>query len=192
MTPTDLQKKLKEKTKDLESKSGGIQSVTRALTIMEVLAENSGELSLNGICEETGLNVSTCHHLLKTLAQKNYVIPSRRGTYALGSQILVLAGAVNRELDLPRRAGPMLDNLNQDTGEAVHLAVMQNDELVTLLKREARHALRVDTGTTGKSKASHRQGYPCLAAGGGCSQNSLSAGDERVYRQDQYGPGSAS
>ncbi len=137
-------------------KAGRVQSVDRALQILEVLARHGGELSLAGICEETGLNNSTCHHLLKTLAGRNYVCSgSSRGTYALGSQILALAASVDLQADLPRRARPYIDQLNQTTGEAVHLAVMENDELVTLMKRDALHALRVDSGTTGKSRASH-------------------------------------
>ena len=48
-----------------------------------------------------------------------------------------------------------IERINQVTGETVHLAVLQGDELVTILKREARHAVRVDTGTLGKSNAAH-------------------------------------
>lgn len=137
-------------------KGNRVQSVDRALSILEVLARHGGELSLAGICEEAGLNISTCHHLLKTLAARNYVATgASRGSYALGSQVLALAASVNLQADLPRRARPFIDELNQKTGEAVHLAVLQNDELVTLMKRDALHALRVDAGTTGKSRACH-------------------------------------
>lgn len=145
-----------KKSKATPEKGGPVQSVDRALQILEVLARHDGELSLAGICEAVGLNNSTCHHLLKTLAARNYVCSgSARGTYALGSQILALAASVNWKADLPRRARPFIDDLNQATGEAVHLAVLENDELVTLMKRDALHALRVDAGTTGKSRACH-------------------------------------
>ena len=37
----------------------------------------------------------------------------------------------------------------------MHLAVLQGDNIVTLVKREARHAVRVDTGMLGKPDAPH-------------------------------------
>jgi IclR family acetate operon transcriptional repressor len=104
----------------------------------------------------SGLNVSTCHHILATLISRNYVVQgSSRGTYALGPQILTLSSAVNWQSNLPRRAEPFLDHLNRVTGEAVHLAALQGGDLVTLVKREALHALRVDVGSIGKSAACH-------------------------------------
>ncbi len=137
-------------------KKTGIQSVDRALTILEIIAASTGEISLNDICARARLNVSTGHHLVKTLVSRNYVAPgSGRGTYSLGSQVLTLAGAVNWQSNLSGRAQPLLDHLNATTGEAVHLAVLEGVDLVTLIKREARHALRVDAGSIGKTGACH-------------------------------------
>jgi len=137
-------------------KKGGIQSVDRALTILEIIASSTGEISLNEICARAGLNVSTAHHIVKTLVARNYVAPgSGRGVYSLGSQVLTLAGAVNWQSNLTGRAQPLLDHLNVTTGEAVHLAVLEGVDLVTLVKREARHALRVDAGSIGKTGACH-------------------------------------
>lgn len=138
------------------ARPGGVQSVERALALLELLAEAGGEASLAELSQRSGLNVSTCHHLLATLVARNYVTRgSVRGSYAMGAQILALAGVCSRQVDLPRRAEPFIDQINQMTGETVHLAVLQGDDLVTLLKRDARHAVRVDAGTIGKSAACH-------------------------------------
>jgi IclR family acetate operon transcriptional repressor len=56
---------------------------------------------------------------------------------------------------LPRRAQPYLEAINQATGETVHLAALQGDAVITLAVREARHAVRVDTGKIGKLDAPH-------------------------------------
>ncbi len=77
----------------------------------------------------------------------------RRG-YALGARILYLSHAC-LQVDLPRRAQSALDRINESTGETVHLAALQGDEFVTVLKREARHAVRVDAGALGTSDAAH-------------------------------------
>ena len=133
-----------------------IQSVERALDILEVMARHRAEVSLTQISEALGLNVSTCHHIIKTLIARNYVRPGTvRGLYMLGSQVVLLADAVDIKAELPGRAQPVLDALNRATEEAVHLAVLQGNEMITLVKREALHALRIDSGSIGKSTALH-------------------------------------
>lgn len=133
-----------------------VQSVDRALTIIELIAAAGGIETLSNISSISGLNISTCHHLIATLSKRNYIVRAEgRGAYALGPQIQFLASAFNAEEDLLRRAEPWIDRINEATGETVHLATMQRDDLVTLVKRDARHAVRVDSGMIGKSAAAH-------------------------------------
>src|SRR5579885_1450584 len=127
-----------------------IQSVDRALYLLETIADAGGEASLTDLARRTGLNISTCHHLLATLIKRGFVVkvPSRR-LYGLGNRIFVLSRAC-LQVDLPRRAEPYLDAINRATGETVHLAALQGDAVITLAVREARHAVRVGTGRVGK------------------------------------------
>src|SRR5215470_12828052 len=133
---------------------GGIQSVDRALMLLEVIAELGGQATLTELAGRNGLNVSTCHHLLATLVRRGFVTKVQGRRYALGARILFLGHAC-LQVDLPRRSEPFIDKINQTTGETVHLAVRQGDSIVTLLKRESRHAVRVDTGALGQSDAAH-------------------------------------
>jgi IclR family acetate operon transcriptional repressor len=132
-----------------------IQSVDRALFLLETIAEAGGEATLTELANRTGLNISTCHHLLATLIQRGFAtkVPGRR-LYALGARIIYLGHAC-LQVDLPRRAQPYLEAVNQSTGETVHLAALQGDHVVTLSVREALHAVRVDTGKIGKLEAPH-------------------------------------
>lgn len=132
-----------------------IQSVDRALFLLETIADAGGEATLTELATRTGLNISTCHHLLATLIQRGFAakVPGRR-LYALGARIHFLAHAC-LQVDLPRRAQPHIEAVNRATGETVHLAALQGDSVVTLAVREARHAVRVDTGRIGKLEAPH-------------------------------------
>jgi IclR family acetate operon transcriptional repressor len=132
-----------------------IQSVDRALFLLETIAEAGGEATLTDLANRTGLNISTCHHLLATLIQRGFAtkVPERR-LYALGARILHL-GHVCLQVDLPRRAQSYMETINQVTGETVHLAALQGDSVVTLAVREATHAVRVGTARTGKVEAPH-------------------------------------
>lgn len=133
-----------------------MQSVERAISLLELLAQSGGGTSLTDLSSRAGLNISTCHHLLATLVKAGYVaqVPGRR-TYALGARVLHLGQAFMRQVDLPRRAQPVLDRLNAATGESVHLAVLQGDQVVTVAKSEARQAVRVDAGVIGSAEAPH-------------------------------------
>ena len=141
--------------KKRDQNGASIQSVDRALTLLETIAELGGETTLSRLASRTGLNISTCHHLLATLVQRGFVTKGlgRRG-YALGARILYLSH-VCLQVDLPRRAQSAVDRINQATGETVQLAALQGDELVNVLKRESRHAVRVDGGNMGTSAAAH-------------------------------------
>ena len=133
-----------------------IQSVDRALLILETLSQAREGIALNDIGERTGLNVSTCHHLLATLSQRGYVTrePGSKA-YVLGNKIFELSAARARQIDVVAIASPVLRSLNEATREAVHLAAMQGRELITLARLDSRHAVGVDSGMVGKSGAAH-------------------------------------
>ena len=152
-----------------EGDGHSIQSVDRALFLLETIAEAGGEATLTDLANRTGLNISTCHHLLATLISWGFAakVPGRR-LYALGPRIIYLGHACLAG----RSAAPgaaLSRTINQATGETVHLAALQGDSVVTLVVREARHAVRVDTGKIGEGRgaARHRdrQGHDGLAAG---------------------------
>jgi IclR family acetate operon transcriptional repressor len=182
-----------------------IQSVDRALFLLESIADAGGETTLTDLSHRTGLNISTCHHLLATLVQRGFAAKVAGRLYALGPRILHLGHAC-RQVDLPRRAQSYLEAVNRATGETVHLAAVQGDAVVTLAVREARHAVRVDTGRIGKIAAPHATsvGKAILAwlpedemrrilAGGlkRCTPNTITDPDElakslRYVRRDGY------
>jgi DNA-binding IclR family transcriptional regulator len=132
-----------------------IQSVDRALDIIEALARSSGKLALAELSARTGLNLSTCHHLVATVARRGYITQDP-GTkrYSLSSKIFELSDARAGQIDLVDLALPALTHLNRSTGEAIHLAVIEGTELVTVAKLASLHAVKVDAAS-GNSNAAH-------------------------------------
>lgn len=140
---------------DGKRRRDSVQSVDRALALIDALAGSSGSLQLTELAERTQLNISTGHHLLATLVKWGYVARAPGRRYALGARGLHLAQSFLKQVDLPRRAQPHLERISEETGETVHLAVLQGDAVVTLLKREGRHPVRVDTGSLVAADAAH-------------------------------------
>src|SRR6478735_4577223 len=84
--------------------SAGVQSVDRALTILEVLAR-VGEAGVTEIAGELDVHKSTAFRLVSTLEAHRLVEQtSERGRYRLGVGVLRLAGATTARLDLVQEA----------------------------------------------------------------------------------------
>jgi IclR family acetate operon transcriptional repressor len=119
----------------------GIRSVAKALAILDLIARSGGEMTLTAIARAAEMNLSTCHHLLATLQEAGFVARLRgKRTYVLGAKILFLYTAALKQVNLPRRAQRVLEYLNLRTRQAVQIAVMQDEALVTLLHKEAPHS----------------------------------------------------
>jgi DNA-binding IclR family transcriptional regulator len=104
----------------------GVQSVDRALTILEVLAR-VGEAGVTEIAGELGVHKSTAFRLVTTLEGHRLVEQtSDRGRYRLGVGVLRLAGATTARLDLVQEARPVCRQLAADTGETVNIAVLSD------------------------------------------------------------------
>ncbi len=106
------------------SAPSGVQSVERALTILEILAR-AGEAGVTSIAEEIGVHKSTAFRLVSALETAGLVEQAGdRGKYRLGMGILRLAGATTARLDVVQEARPICKRLATSTGETVNLAVL--------------------------------------------------------------------
>jgi DNA-binding IclR family transcriptional regulator len=109
---------------DTEAGAGAsVQSVDRALTILELLARE-GEAGVTEIAADLGVHKSTAFRLLATLEAHRLVEQDGdRGRYRLGVGNLRLAGATTARLDLVTEARPVCRQLAADTGETVNITV---------------------------------------------------------------------
>lgn len=104
--------------------STGVQSVERALAILDILAR-SGEAGVTAIAAEIGVHKSSAFRLVSTLERGGLVEQcADRGKYRLGMGILRLAGATTARLDVVKEARPICRELASSTGETVNIAVL--------------------------------------------------------------------
>lgn len=105
---------------------GTVQSVDRAVTIMELLAR-SGERGVTDIAAELKVHKSTAFRLVVALERRGLVEQTEdRGKYRLGLGLLRLAGATTARLDIVQEARPSCRRLASATGETVNLAVLSD------------------------------------------------------------------
>ena len=64
-----------------------IQSVSRAMRILEEVGASLAPLTVKAIARRCDLNLSTTYHLVRTLSYEGYLVRDREGHYVLGSSV---------------------------------------------------------------------------------------------------------
>ena len=119
-----------------------VQSVDRALTILEALAR-SGEAGVTELAADLGVHKSTAFRLVATLEAHGLVEQTEdRGKYRLGVGLLRLAGATTSRLDVVQEARPLCRKLASDTGETVNIAVLADRSALYLDQASGSSALQ--------------------------------------------------
>jgi IclR family acetate operon transcriptional repressor len=123
--------------------SSGVQSLHRALDVLEGFAAAGGAASLSDVAATCGLPLPTVHRLAGTLADRGYLrrLPDRR--YCLGSRLVPLAAVAHAQLG--ERAMPVLRDLARLTGESANLAVLTQGRAEYVSQAQGRHAMRIFT-----------------------------------------------
>lgn len=125
-------------------KSSHVQSVGRALQLLELLAAEKREMSLTEISKKVGWPKSTVHGLLATLRGYDVVEQSaENGHYRLGMRLFELGTMVAQSWDIRTAAKPAMLKLNAQLGETVQLATDAKGEVLYLEKIESTHLLRI-------------------------------------------------
>lgn len=119
-----------------------IQSVDRAIRILDLFDEHTTELRITEISERMQLHKSTVHSLLKTLKLHGYIQQNEEdGKYRPGIKLLEKGQLVVHSLDLRAIAQPFIVQLSRQTGQTVHLVVMEDMEGIYIDKVEGERSV---------------------------------------------------
>ncbi len=132
-------------TKDNAStRTGQVQSLTRALSILNVIASSPSGLKLTEISKALKLAPSTTHRMLTTLQEERYVQYDRDNTrWQIGIQAFVTGNCFLTSRDLVSVARPYMRRLMEENGETVNLAISEGDEVIYMAQVESREMMRV-------------------------------------------------
>jgi IclR family transcriptional regulator, KDG regulon repressor len=121
-----------------------VQSVWRALDILEVFPKHGPELGLTRIASLLKLNKATAYRLLATLEERGYVerAPESR-KYRLGVRAFELGFYFQSQLEVRKLALPSMQNMVDQTGEAAFLCIREGDEAVCIERVEAEQQVNI-------------------------------------------------
>ncbi len=136
---------------DPDPRDGGVQSVDRALVIIETLAEDDEGYRLTDLAVRTGLSPSTVHRLLTTLEKRRFVQFDRdESMWHIGAQSFAVGSTFVRRRNFVTQALPYLRKLRDQTRETANLAVVDDGAMVVLTRVESREIMRSVTKVGGR------------------------------------------
>ena len=127
----------------------GVQSVGKALAILELFNEDHPAMSISEIATGTGLNRATTYRFCQTLLALGYLEEMGKSELRPGLKAISLARAALSSRELPELAVPYLRDLQSHTHETVNMALLDGDEVVYVARLLSDHllALRLFVGS---------------------------------------------
>lgn len=113
-----------------------LQSLDRAVAVLEMLSESEIPLSLAEICQRMHIHKSTAHRSLMVLERGALVERTNENRYRLGLKLYELGTRAVEHTGLRARIHPYFGRLSTQVGETVHLSILQKTSIVYLDKVE--------------------------------------------------------
>ena len=137
------------------SKQRHIQSVARALGIMNFIGEAGRPVSLSDLGRGLGLSLGTLHGIITTLKHYDFIRQDpETDKYFLGFSLWRLGGKVPEGFDKKRVILSHMHQLCDHYGETVHLAILSEGEALYLDKVEGKQTYRL-TSRVGERRPLH-------------------------------------
>jgi DNA-binding IclR family transcriptional regulator len=116
-----------------------LQSLDRAVAVLEMLGASEVPLSLAEICRRMQLRKSTAHRSLMVLERSLLIERTQDNRFRLGLKLYELGNRAVEQVDLRTRIRPYFRRLSLQLGETLHVGVLQKTSVVYLDKADANH-----------------------------------------------------
>ncbi|WP_046179780.1 IclR family transcriptional regulator [Domibacillus tundrae] len=137
-----------------------VKSVARALDIVALVSASRTGLGVTEIANQMDINKSSVFRTLATLEQYGYIEQQKEtGRYRIGYAFLDVSSKLLDSLDVRAEAQDVLQQLETETNEVVHLVVYDRGEVVYIEKLDGYEALRMH------SKVGKRAPVHCTSVG---------------------------
>ncbi len=116
-----------------ETESGRVNSVKKALRVLECFTTAAPEMTLTQLSRELDMPKSTLLNLIRTLEESGYLYRVRQSqNYRLGYKIMELGYSMRSAFPVVQFALPLMEELQLATGEFVYLTTHINGRVLYL------------------------------------------------------------
>ncbi|SFR00998.1 IclR family transcriptional regulator [Poseidonocella sedimentorum] len=130
----------------------GDGTVAKALAVLDMVSEFGRPVRFGELLERANYPKATLYRLVQTLTRQGMLShDAETQTYALGMRLVRMAHSAWQQSSLAPIARPFIDALSRDLGETVHLAQIDNAQVLYVDKRNATRpvAMFSDAGKVG-------------------------------------------
>lgn len=132
----------------------GTQSFSRFMDLLQHICDRTSPPNLSDLMQESDLTRPTLYRSLAALEAEGLITQTSDKRYHPGTRLVTLARSALKDMDIRSLARPQLEHLRDATGETVHLAIRNGNELVYIEKIES-HAMVRMASTIGTSVPFH-------------------------------------
>jgi DNA-binding IclR family transcriptional regulator len=120
-----------------------LSSVAMAIKLLNAFSAQDAEMGISALSKRLGIAKSTVHRLATTLASGGLLEQTKDSRkYRLGITLFRLGALVRQRMDLYNEAKPFLLALGQRTGETIHLAILNERQVIYVYNLESEQAIR--------------------------------------------------
>ncbi len=130
-----------------------IESVDRALRLLQELGGHASGATLDELAGAAGLPKSSVHRTLAALRERGFVGQHSDGRYLIGWELLRVAFDFYDRIDLRAALRPLLERLRDELNETVHLGVLDGGDVVYVDKLESTHPVTLTSRVGGRNPA---------------------------------------
>ena len=143
-----------------------LTTVTKALTVLQAFSYDQPVIGVSELARKLGMGKSSVHRILSTLLEAGFVQKTPDDRYRLGLKLYELGQQVVSSIELREVAHPVLERLRNDTGETVHLAVLEGTDVVYVDRFESPSTLRMFSRVGRRMPAHSTSSGKCMLAFG--------------------------
>jgi IclR family transcriptional regulator, KDG regulon repressor len=149
-----------EEGKEREER-GGVQSVQRALDLLETFPMHGPEIGLSQMASLNKMSKATVYRLLSNLEQRGYVVRSPiNRKYRLGVRVFELGSYFQSQLEVRRMGLHFLREMVEQSNESAFLCIQEGDEALCIERVESQQEVNIFSLRVGGKQPLHWGGAP--------------------------------
>lgn len=123
-----------------------IKSIVKAANVINLLADKGTPMSLTAMSRELDISKSTLHGIVSTLVEVRFLAQDfETGYYRLGVRLFEIGSIISNQWNERKIAYPIIQQIVAEIGETVHMAVLDDFEVLYINKQESSDSIRIVT-----------------------------------------------
>lgn len=123
--------------------NNNVSAVERVVKIIEAVSQSPHPVGVTTLSKQTDIPKATVFRFCNTLTNLGYLQKNPNDEFSLGLVYITLGERVKADTNIAELAKPFMEELAEETGEAVNLGIRQEESVFTLLNVEGEESVLI-------------------------------------------------